>query len=43
MDPGEVLLKIYLICDLLKPVQTNSAGVGLFLIPVQSDSAEDPC
>ena len=43
MDPGEVLLKIYLTCDSSKHVKTNSAGVGLFLIPVQSDSAEDPC
>ena len=34
---------IYFTCDLLKPVETGSAGVGLFLIPVQTDSAGDPC
>ena len=33
----------YLTRDLLKPVQTDSAGIGLFLIPVQTDSAGDPC
>ena len=26
-------------CDLLKTVQTDSAGVDLFLIPFQTDSA----
>ena len=31
----------YLTCGLLKPVQTDSAGVDLCLIPVQTDSAGD--
>ena len=39
VDLGWALLKIYLTCDLLKPVQSDSAGICLFLIPVQSDSA----
>ena len=43
MDLGYVSLQTYLACDLLKPVQTDSAGVGLFLIPIQTDYAGDPC
>ena len=35
VDLGQVLWKIYLKGVLLKLVQSDSAGVGLFLIPVQ--------
>ena len=46
VDLGWSLLNIYLTCDSLKPVQTDSAGIGLFLslfklilqgIPVTTD------
>ena len=41
VDLCKVLLKTYLTSDLLKPVQTDSAGVCLFLIPVQTDPSVD--
>ena len=43
MDQGKALLTIYLTCDVLKPVQMDSAGIGLLLTPVQTDSAGNPC
>ena len=38
MDLGSALLQIYLTCDLVKPVQSDSVGIRLFPIPTQSDS-----